>query len=225
MNTTEQGIVRQRLPGVMSSRVMTALFSGGSATVLATGPFLANPETIMPAILVSVGGTIGSFFYGIARTKKNAQKYTQSYYGVEDAPLPESKTIARAILGIPFDSQRVLVSNTPYVRPVRKNPFSTVDPLRIKKVNKNTMVYQAVTETDNYVLYTPQGVFLEQVTKPTALTTWDAAYNALIDQYGIPAEKIPDRSISPLARENALDLILGGMNKEVRSLSKFMKSL
>lgn len=225
MSSIEQGIVRQRLPGVMSSRITTALFSGGSVTALFANDLLTNPETALPAIIISVGGTIGSFFYGMSRTKNNTKRYAQSLYGVEEPPVPGNTTVARAILGIPFEPQRVLVNSTPYVKPARKNIFSAVDPLSIKRVNKEVLLHQATVETDNYVLYTPQGVFLEQVTKPTALSTWDSAYNALIDQYGIPAEKIPDRSSSPLARENALDLILGRMSKEATSLNKFMKSL
>lgn len=224
MNTTETGIVRQRLPGVMSGRVMTALFTGGSATTIISGALITSPETAIPALLISAGGTVGSFLFGISRAKKNARKYSRSLYADEVPAEPDTKDIARAILGIKFEPKRVMVSSTPYTR-TKKNFLNSTSPLSIKKVNKDVMLHQAVIETDNYVLYTPQGVFLEQVTKPTALSTWDAAYNALIDQYQIPAEKISERMSSPQARENALDAMLNGLNKEIGGLRNFMNSL
>jgi hypothetical protein len=226
MTTTETGITRQRLPGVLSSRIMTALFSGGSATLLATGTLFASPETAIPAIIVAVGGTAGSFLYGISQTKKNTARYAKSIYGTDNPPVPENKDIARAILGIPFEPQRVLVNSAPYVDPKRVKFLGALDPLSLKRVNRKTMLHQANIETDNYILYTNQGVYLEQVTRPSALATWDAAYNSLIDQYRIPVEKIaPRNNPAPLQSSGTVEGIMNGINREIKSIKDFMNSL
>lgn len=203
MNTSETGIVRQRLPGVLSGRIMTALFAGGSATAIATGPFLMNPETALPAILVSLGGTLGSFLFGISRTKKNTRTYSKSLFGSEGPPV-NNKTIARAILGIPFAPERVLVSNVPYKNRKRLRFLDRSDTLSIKKANPDALLYQATSETENYLLYTSNGVYLEQVTRPTAISTWDSAYNALIMQHGIHM---------PESREDLVQEALGDNDK------------
>lgn len=193
MRNTDKNVIRKPVPGIISSRIGAGVFAGGTALMAGSGAFLASPELILPSLLISAGGITGSFFYGVMKTKQHTHYALQKMFG-SDVP-DKSLNFGKAILGIPFEPQRVLVKQAPYVkrRTLGQIIFPQTTPV-IHVYNPELLLSQVELESENYIVCKPGAIYLEQVVKPTALNTWDNAFHAVAARYNLPASRPAGRN-------------------------------
>lgn len=189
------------IPGIMSSRLMAGFFTGGTVLMALTGGFASAPELLIPALVASTAGATGSVAYGVFRIKKESHQDVRKFFLVDTSGI-NNLSITKSLLGIPFEPQSILINTTPYA-PSMKNRLAQAlvnAPLEVQRViiqgksykanplpahpswvtqvDESVMLSSVRYETENYIVCKPGAVYLEQRIKPTALKTWDDAFEA-----------------------------------------------
>lgn len=215
------------IPGIMSSRLMAGFFTGGTALMALTGGFASAPELIIPALVASTAGATGSIAYGVSRIKKESHRDVKKFFLTDTSGI-NKLSITKSLLGIPFEPQSVLINTTPYA-PSMKNRLAQAlvnAPLEVQRVmiqgksykanplpahpnwitqvDESILLSSARFETENYIVCKPGAVYLEQRIKPTALKTWDDAFEAA----GLNESQNSGASTSVLNSERAASRLL-----------------